>query len=82
LRGLLAVPIAGEDGRNCGLLQLSDKADGGEFDEDDERRLQRLAVLAALALDALAKVRKLRGGEEVPVLEHEPMTTFVHIESV
>jgi hypothetical protein len=39
-------------------------------------------VLAALALDALAKVRKLRGGEEVPVLEHEPMTTFVHIESV
>jgi GAF domain-containing protein len=82
LRGLLAVPIVGENGRNYGLLQLSDKADGGEFDEDDERRLQRLAVLAALALDALAKVRKLRGGEEVPVLEHEPMTTFVHIESV
>jgi GAF domain-containing protein len=82
LRGLLAVPIVGEDGRNYGLLQLSDKADGGEFDEDDERRLQRLAVLAALALGALAKVRKLRGGEEVPVLEHEPMTTFVHIESV
>jgi GAF domain-containing protein len=82
LRGLLAVPIVGEDGRNYGLLQLSDKADGGEFDEDDERRLRRLAVLAALALDALAKVRKLRGGEEVPVLEHEPMTTFVHIESV
>jgi GAF domain-containing protein len=49
LRGLLAVPIAGEDGRNCGLLQLSDKADGGEFDEDDERCLRRLAVPAALA---------------------------------
>jgi GAF domain-containing protein len=56
LRGLLAVPIVGEDGRNYGLLQLSDKADGGDFDEDDERHLQRLAVLAALALDALAKV--------------------------
>jgi GAF domain-containing protein len=81
LRGLLAVPIVGEDGLNYGLLQLSDKADGGDFDEDDERHLQRLAALAALALDALAKVRKLRDGEEVPVLEREPLTTFVHIES-
>ena len=81
LRGLLAVPIVGEDGLNYGLLQLSDKADGGDFDEDDERGLQRLAVLAALALDALAKVRRLRGGEEVPVLEREPLTTLVHIES-
>jgi GAF domain-containing protein len=82
LRGLLAVPIVGEDGLNYGLLQLSDKADGGEFDEDDERHLQRLAALAALTLDALAKVRKLRDGEDVPVLEHEAMTSFVHIESV
>jgi GAF domain len=81
-RGLLAVPIVGEDGLNYGLPQLSEKADGGEFDEDDGRRLQRLAALAARALDALAKVRRLRDGEEVPVLEHEPMTTFVHIESV
>jgi GAF domain-containing protein len=82
LRGLLAVPIVGEDGLNYGLLQLSDKADGGDFDEDDERHLQRLAALAALALDALARVRKLRDREEVPVLEHETMTTFVQIESV
>jgi GAF domain-containing protein len=82
LRGLLAVPIVGEDGLNYGLLQLSDKADGGDFDEDDERHLQRLAALAALALDALARVRKLRAGEEVPVLEHDPMTTFVQIQSV
>jgi hypothetical protein len=82
LRGLLVVPIVGEDGLNYGLLKLSDRADGGEFDEYDERRLQRLTALAALALDALAKVRKLRGGEDVPVLEHQPLTTFVHIESV
>jgi GAF domain-containing protein len=82
LRGLLAVPIVGEDGLNYGLLQLSDKADGGDFDEDDERELQRLAALAALALDALAKVRKLRDGEEVPVVELEASATFVHIESV
>jgi GAF domain-containing protein len=82
LRGLLAVPIVGEDGLNYGLLQLSDKADGGDFDEDDERHLQRLAALAGLALDALAKVRKLRADEEVPVVERESSAAFVHIESV
>jgi GAF domain-containing protein len=82
LRGLLAVPIVGEDGLNYGLLQLSDKVDGGDFDEDDERGLQRLAGLAGLALDAFAKVRRLRGGEEVPILERERLDTFVHIESV
>jgi hypothetical protein len=44
LRGLLAVPIVGEDGLNYGLLQPSDKSDGGDFDEDDERRLQCVAA--------------------------------------
>ncbi len=82
LRGLLAVPIVGEDGLNYGLLQLSDKVDGTDFDEDDERQLRRLAGLAALALDALARVRRLRGGEQVPILEREHLATFVHIESV
>jgi GAF domain-containing protein len=81
LRGLLAVPIVGEDGLNYGLLQVSDKVDGGDFDADDEARLKRLAALAALALDALAKVRKLRDGEGVPIVEQEPLTAFVHIES-
>ena len=82
LRGLLAVPLVGEEGLNYGLLQLSDKADGGDFDEDDERHLQRLAALATLTLDALARVRRLREGEEVPILERERSTAFVHIESV
>jgi GAF domain-containing protein len=82
LRGLLAVPLVGEDGLNYGLLQVSDKVDGQDFEEDDERHLQRLAVLAALALDALAKVRRLRGGEEVPILGRERLDTFVHIESM
>jgi GAF domain-containing protein len=82
LRGLLAVPIVGDDGRNYGLLQVSDKVDCGDFGEDDELHLQRLAGLAALALDALARVRKLRGGEKVPILDRDPMAAFVHIESV
>jgi GAF domain-containing protein len=82
LRGLLAVPIVGEDGLNYGLLQVSDKVDGSDFDEDDERRLQGLASLGALALDALARVRRLRSGEDVPILEHESRAEFVHIEAV
>jgi GAF domain-containing protein len=82
LRGLLAVPIVGEDGFNYGLLQVSDKVDGTEFDEDDERRLHHLASLGAVALDALARVRRLRAGEDVPILDHEAMADFVHIESV
>jgi GAF domain-containing protein len=82
LRGLLAVPIVGEDGLNYGLFQVSDKVDGTEFDEDDEQHLQRLASLGALALDALARVRRLRSGEDVPILEHESMAQFVHIEGV
>jgi hypothetical protein len=82
LRGLLAVPIVGEDGLNYGLLQVSDKTDGSDFDEDDEHRLRRLAALGAVALDALARVRGLRAGDEVPIREHESMASFVHIESV
>jgi GAF domain-containing protein len=82
LRGLLAVPIIGEDGLNYGLLQLSDKVDGGDFDEDDESHLQLLARLAALTLDALARVRRLRSGEDVPILERDGLAAFVQIESV
>jgi len=32
VRGLLAVPIVGEDGLNYGLLQVSDQVDGTDFD--------------------------------------------------
>src|SRR5262249_4393498 len=59
MRGLLAVPIVGEDGLNYGLLQVSDKADGGDFDDEDERRLQHLSDVAAVGLDAPRKGRSL-----------------------
>ena len=80
LRGLLAVPIVGEDGLNYGLLQVSDKVDGGDFDEADERRLQHLADVAAVGLDALRKVRALRLGEPAPAAELEPAGSYVVIE--
>jgi GAF domain-containing protein len=80
LRGLLAVPIVGEDGHNYGLLQVSDKVDGGDFDEEDERRLRCLADAAAVALDALRKVRALRLGEPAPAVPIEASAQFVVIE--
>jgi GAF domain-containing protein len=82
LRGLLAVPIVGEDGLNYGLLQASDKADGTDFGAEDERRLQCLADAAAVGLDALRKVRALRLGEPAPPAPLEAATGFVVIEQV
>jgi GAF domain-containing protein len=81
LRGLLAVPIVGEDGLNYGLLQASDKVNGGDFDADDERRLQCLSDAAAVGLDALRKVRALRLGEPAPAAPVEAAPRFVVIES-
>jgi GAF domain-containing protein len=81
LRGLLAVPIVGEDGLNYGLLQVSDKVDDGDFDTDDERRLQCLADAAAVGLDALRKVMALRLGEPAPVVPLEAAARFVVIET-
>jgi signal transduction histidine kinase len=49
-RGWLAAPLAGRDGRNLGLLQLSDKR-GGDFTEEDEAIVVQLALMAAIAAE-------------------------------
>lgn len=51
LRGWLAVPFVGRDGRNLGLIQLSDKLDGGEFTADDEAILAQLATITSVAIE-------------------------------
>lgn len=50
LRGWLAAPLIGRDGRNMGVVQLSDKQDG-EFTEADETILVQLAHLASVAIE-------------------------------
>ena len=50
LRGFLAVPLIGHEGRNLGLIQLSDKTEG-DFDADDERVLTSLAQFTAMAIE-------------------------------
>lgn len=50
MRGWLAAPLVAHDGRNLGLLQLSDK-DVGEFDDQDLDVLVQLATLAAAGVE-------------------------------
>jgi PAS domain S-box-containing protein len=49
LRGWLAAPLVKHDGRNIGLIQLSDKYEG-EFTEADEAILVQLAQMASVAI--------------------------------
>ncbi|GGJ63606.1 SpoIIE family protein phosphatase [Streptomyces brasiliensis] len=54
MRGWLAVPLIASDGRNLGLIQLSDKEDGSEFTADDEAILVQLAQLASASIEKAA----------------------------
>jgi GAF domain-containing protein len=53
MRGWLATSVCGESDRPYGLLQLSDKSDGGDFSSDDAARIRELAALLGETLDAL-----------------------------
>jgi GAF domain-containing protein len=53
MRGWLASSVSREDGRVYGLLQLSDKSGGRDFNVDDERRVRELAALLGETLDAI-----------------------------
>jgi PAS domain S-box-containing protein len=50
LRGWLAAPLIGRDGRNIGLIQLSDRYKE-EFTQDDEAILVQLAQMASIAIE-------------------------------
>jgi signal transduction histidine kinase len=61
LRGLLAVPLVGRDGRNLGLLQVSDKYEG-EFTAEDEAILVKLAQLASAAIENAQLYEQVQAG--------------------
>lgn len=50
MRGWLAAPLTGRDGRNIGLIQLSDKY-SGEFASEDEAIIVQLAQMASVAVE-------------------------------
>ncbi len=53
MRGWLATSVCGADGNTYGLLQLSDKSAGRDFDTSDEENIRELAALIGETLDAL-----------------------------
>jgi PAS domain S-box-containing protein len=50
MRGWLAAPLVTREGKNVGLIQLSDKYEG-EFNEDDEAILVQLARVGSVAIE-------------------------------
>ncbi len=75
MRGWLAAPLVGRDGKNLGLIQLSDKY-LGDFTEDDEAILVQLAQLASIAVENARLYQELRGNDRrkdefLAMLAHE-----------
>jgi signal transduction histidine kinase/DNA-binding response OmpR family regulator len=75
MRGWLAAPLVGRDGRNLGLVQLSDKYEG-DFTEADEALLMQLAQTASVALENARlyqdlRERDRRKDEFLAMLAHE-----------
>jgi GAF domain-containing protein len=55
MRGWLATSVCGADGRLYGMLQLTDKSEGRDFDEADAENVRELAALIGETLDALRR---------------------------
>jgi GAF domain-containing protein len=60
MRGWLATSVCGGDDRTYGLLQLSDKSGGADFDSEDETNIRELAALVGETLDALRTASERR----------------------
>jgi signal transduction histidine kinase len=74
LRGWLAAPLVARDGRNVGLIQLSDKCEG-DFIEEDEAILVQLAQMASVALENARLVQDLRDSDR---RKDEFLATLAH----
>lgn len=62
MRGWLAAPLRDRDDVAWGLVQLSDRADGQEYDQDDADTLAVFTGLLTETLQALWDLRNLRLG--------------------
>ncbi len=59
MRGWLAVPMVGSDGKTLGILQLSDKY-RGEFSEEDEQVALQFSQMAVIAIERARLLAKLQ----------------------
>ncbi len=75
LHGLLVAPLLGGDGRNLGLIHVSDRRDG-DFTESDEAVLVQLAQTASVAVENVRLYEETRRAvrvrdEIVAVVSHD-----------
>jgi signal transduction histidine kinase/ActR/RegA family two-component response regulator len=82
VRGLLAAPLIGREGRTMGVIYVSDKT-GGEFNTDDEAILVQLTQMAAVAVENIlsAEAREANRAKDqfIAVLSHELRTPLTPV---
>ncbi|MDQ3606355.1 MAG: ATP-binding protein, partial [Gemmatimonadota bacterium] len=84
LRGWLAAPLIGRDGRNLGVIQLSDRYEG-EFTAEDEAILVQLAQLASVTIENSQLIEEAQAAshaksEFISAMSHEfrtPLSAIV-----
>jgi signal transduction histidine kinase len=75
LRGWLAAPLVARDGRNIGLLMLSDKYEG-DFSANDEAILVQLAAMGSVALENARLYEQVESGrEQMQLLSQQVIST-------
>ena len=83
LRGWLAAPLVGRDGRNLGLIQLSDRYEG-DFSAEDEAILVQLARMASVAIENTRLMAETQAAnrakdEFLAVMSHELRTPLTAV---
>lgn len=74
VRGLLAAPLVGQDGKAIGSLQLTDRLEG-DFDAGDEAMLVQLAQTASVALE---NVRLYRAAQDAATTRDDVLAIVSH----
>lgn len=74
VRGLLAAPLVGQDGKAIGSLQLTDRLEG-DFDAGDEAMLVQLAQTASVALE---NVRLYRAAQDATTTRDDVLAIVSH----
>jgi len=73
--GWLAAPMIGHGGRTLGLIQLFDRSDDGDFNDEDESVLSQLAAVAAIGLENARLYESVRQADQ---RKDEFLATLAH----
>ena len=83
LRGWIGAPLVGRDGRNMGLIQLTDRHEG-DFSAEDEAILVQLARMASVAIENTRLMAETQAAnrakdEFLAVMSHELRTPLTAV---